>query len=277
MELLSKESVNTFIKDQEQIVKQRIKILNNNLPNDRIQSYWGKLRFAIQILCKELHKEAQKRIDGGKLEKFIEKNSKKLLKEYKKSIESLMVLLSFIPNTKLNKLLFAKVGVSKDELTSIIIRLFSIDENLYINENKISGRSSTPEPIIKFIFELNDICRDITGKKPVIYRDRRLKNNSFGSFYDFFSDCYPNFIFKKDFPAIRAATIIDIFKKYKTFKSYLEKFEKEQNNKYKSQTKSRREKLINSLIADKSHIHKITFNEFKLLQIPLYKKSKYGF
>ena len=269
MELFSKENINIFIRDQEEIIKQRIKILNNELPNERIQSYWGKVRFAIQILCKELHEEAKKKIDGHKLEKFIEKNSKNLFKEYKKSIESLMVMLSFIPNTKLNKLLFAKVGVSKDELKSIIIRLFSIDDNLYINENKISGRSSTPEPIIKFIFELSDICMDITGKKPVIYRDRRLKNNSFGLFYDFFYDCYPNLIFKKIFPAIRSATIIDIFKKYKTFKSYLEKFEKEQKKKYRSQTESKEIKTLKGIMAtiDKSSKpNKLTANEVKLFQ-----------
>ena len=227
MELISKENINIFIRDQEEIIKQRIKILNNELPNERIQSYWGKVRFAIQILFKELHEEAKKRIFNDTNGKFIEKNSKKLFDRLKQSIQSVTILLQFIPDTKLNESLFIKVGVSRDELTSILIKLNSLDNNLFKNEKKILGRSSTPEPIIKFIFELSDICKDITGKKPVVYRDRRLKNNSFGSFYDFFYDCYPNHIFKKNFPAIRSATIIDIFKKYKTFKSYLEKFEKE--------------------------------------------------
>ena len=116
---------------------------------------------------------------------------------------------------------------------------------------------------------MSDICKDITGKKPVVYRDRRLKNNSFGSFYDFFYDCYPNLIFKKIFPAIRAATIIDIFKKYKTFNSYLEKFENEQKKKYKSQIESREIKTLKGIIAaiDKSsRTNRLTANEIKLFQ-----------
>ena len=276
MELISKENINIFIRDQEEIIKQRIKILNNDLPNDRIQSYWGKVRFAIQILCEELHEESKKRIFGDTNERFIEKNSKRLFDDLKQSIRSLTTILQYIPNTKLNESFFANVGVSKDSLTSILIKLNSIDNNLFKNEKKVLGRSSTPEPIIKFIFELSDICKDITGKKPVVYRDRRLKNNSFGSFYDFFYDCYPNLIFKKIFPAIRSATIIDIFQKYKTFKSYLEKFEKEQNKKYKSQIESKERKVLERITA-KGRLSKsfqLTAIELKVLQKKYANKKK---
>ena len=85
MELISKENINIFIRDQEEIIKQRIKILNNELPNERIQSYWGKVRFAIQILCKELHEEAKKKIDDLQAKKDdYAKNFGEKIEEVKK-------------------------------------------------------------------------------------------------------------------------------------------------------------------------------------------------
>lgn len=205
--------VEEFITNQKDIIKKRIELLNENLDQEKILSHQSNIIFSIKKLCIAISPRFNiKKVDKRNLNVSFGNHTTK----FRAAFEYITKPDFFwVYHEKLKK-----YDVDFKFLVFELNKLIRAIEDK--TKSPIDGRARIPEEIIEFIFEIKDCYLEITNKKNVtIYTDRRGKKGTYGIFYDFFFDCYPNLILKSIFPIVRPSTLSTLLRKYNSFNSYL--------------------------------------------------------
>ncbi len=233
MSLFHNTLVEEFIINQTDIIKKRIELLNENLDQEKIQSYQANIIFSIKKLCITISPKLNlKKVDKRKLNVSFYGGITERFKAVCRYIKRPDFFSAYYEKLK-------KYNVDLKLLAFELEKLISALEDK--TKSQIDGRARIPVEIIKFIFEIKNCYLEITNKKNVsIYTDRRGKKGTHGIFYDFFSDCYPDLILKKAFPIIRPSTLSTLLRKYNDFSSYLKSIHK--IDKIKAEKKRARKK-----------------------------------
>lgn len=205
--------VEEFIINQKDIIKKRIELLNENLDQEKILSHQSNIIFSIKKLCIAISPKFNiKKVDKRKLNVSYGDNTTKFRAAFE-----------YITKPDFFWAYHEKLKKYDIDFKFLVFELFKLIRAIEDKtKSPIDGRARIPEEIIEFIFEIKDCYLEITNKKNVtIYTDRRGKKGTYGIFYDFFSDCYPNLILKSIFPKVRPSTLSTLLREYNGFNSYL--------------------------------------------------------